>query len=481
MKLKLLSLLVCAAAAVSTPALAGWWIEADDLSLRNDIQLLSDAGFIRQPINTYPLMWAGIVQDLQQLDPATLDEDAQQALQRVMMIWQRDRREVQASMSLAGETEQPAFVRFGDTLRDKAQAQASGSYQTERVSARLQVSQVSQPFDQNKSRLDGSYVAVKAGNWIVSAGALEKYWGPSFDTSAILSTNARPVPAITLSRNSSIADADDWLPAWTFTTSFGQLSSRAHVPDAKLWQARLGIKPLNSLEMGFSWVMTYGGEGYGNGLNDWFDGLFRGGQIEGTENMLAGYDLRWSTSLLGQPVGVYWSAIADDFGTKNLQLYKVSYQLGIDTYVRALSSRVYLEALDTAIDCSNDRKFNCYYEHSTHFDGYRRYGRAFGTSYDNDSKVLNIGVLTQLDSQTSWHNKLAWLRLNVDGGRVDLPSQWTQTQLPARTVLLWRTEQQWREQADQWKWGLEFSNTLDKASGSRDWQSELFLSWSRQF
>ncbi len=479
--LKLLSVLISCAVVMSAPASAGWWIEADDLALRNDIQLLADSGYIRQPINTYPLMWSGIVQDLQSVDADALTPDLRDALHRVMMLWQRDRRDVQASLSLAGETEQPAIVRFGDTLRDKAQAQASGSYQNDRVSARLQVSQVSQPFDQNRTRLDGSYVAVKAGNWIVSAGALEKYWGPSFDTSAILSTNARPVPAVTLSRNSSAAAAEDWLPAWTFTTSFGQLSSRAQVPDAKLWQARLGIKPLNSLEMGFSWVMTYGGQGYGNGLNDWFDGLFRGGTLEGSENMLAGYDLRWTTSLLDQPFGVYWSAIADDVSTKTLQLYKVSYQLGLDTYVRPLSSRIYLEIIDTAIDCSNDRKFNCYYEHSTHHDGYRRYGRAFGTSYDNDSKALNLGMLTQLDSSTSWHNKLAWLRLNVDGARVDLPSQWTQTQLPARTVLLWRTEQQWRDHADQWKWGLEFSNTLDKASQERDWQTELFLSWSRQF
>ncbi len=479
--MKLLSVLIGCAAAVSVPVSAGLWIEPDDLALRNDIQLLADLGYVQQPVNTFPLMWSGIVQDLQSLNPDQLDADARDALQRVLMLWQRDRRDTQASLSLAGETEQPAVVRFGDTLRDKAQAQASGSYQTEHVSARLQVSQVSQPFDQNRTRLDGSYVAVKAGNWIVSAGALEKYWGPSFDTSAIVSTNARPVPAVTLSRNSSVAGADDWLPAWTFTTSFGQLSSRAHVPDAKLWQARLGIKPLQSLEVGFSWVMTYGGQGSGNGLKDWYDALFRGGTLEGTENMLAGYDLRWSTRLLDQPVGIYWSAIADDVSTKSFQLYKVSYQLGVDTYVRALSSRVYLEAIDTAIDCDDTRKFNCYYEHSVHQDGYRRYGRAIGTSYDNDSKAFNLGILTQLDSQTSWHNKLAWLRLNVDGGRVDLPSQWTQTQLPARTVLLWRTEQQWREQADQWKWGLEFSNTKDKASGSRDWQSELFLSWRRQF
>lgn len=479
--MKLLSVLLGCAVVLSSQASAGWWIEADDLALRNDIQLLSDAGYIRQPINTYPLMWSGIVQDLQRVDSAAMAPELQDALQRVMSIWQRDRREMQASLSLAGETEQPSVIRFGDTLRDKAQAQVSGSYQTDNISARVQISQVSQPYDQNRTRLDGSYVAVKAGNWIISAGALEKYWGPSFDTSTILSTNARPVPAVTLSRNSSAAADDDWLPAWTFTTSFGQLSSRAAVPDAKLWQSRVGIKPLNSLELGFSWVMMYGGQGYGNSFSDWFDGLFRGGTVEGTENMLAGYDLRWSTSVLDQPFGVYLSATADDFGTETLQLYKVAYQLGIDTYISSLRSRVYLEALDTAIHCSNDSQYNCFYEHTTHLDGYRRYGRAFGTSYDNDSKAVNLGILTQLDSQTSWHNKLAWLRLNMDGGRVNNLSQWTQAQLPARTVLLWRTEQQWREQADQWKWGLEFSNTLDKASGSRDWQTELFVSWSRQF
>ncbi|MBU1436604.1 MAG: hypothetical protein KKF79_04500, partial [Gammaproteobacteria bacterium] len=74
-----------------------------------------------------------------------------------------------------------------------------------------------------------------------------------------------------------------------------------------------------------------------------------------------------------------------------------------------------------------------------------------------------------------------WLQLNIDGGRVDLPSNWTQTQLPARTVLAWRTEQQWREQADEVKWGLEFSQITYKADKTNDWQSELFFKWQRLF
>ncbi len=479
--MKLLPWMLGTALLAVSPVQAGWWIEADDLMLRNDIQLLSDLGHIKQPINTFPLMWSGIIHDLQQVEPQQLSAASRDAYDRVMQIWQRDRREMQATLGLAGETEQPSFIRFGDTLRDKAQATASGSYTGDRVSARVQVSQVSQPYDQNKTRLDGSYVAVRAGNWVVSAGALEKYWGPSFDTSTMLSTNARPVPAITISRNSSVAAADDWMPAWTFTTSFGQLSSRAAVPDAKLWQARFGIKPLSSLELGFNWVMTYGGEGYGNGLKDWYKNLFQGGTDIGTENMLAGYDLRWSGQAFDTPVGVYFSANADDFNSGKMKLLKVAYQLGVDTYVATLNSRIYLEALDTTIDCSDDTQWNCFYEHTTYLDGYRRYGRAFGTSYDNDSRAVNLGFLTQLDSQTSWHNKLAWLRLNMDGSRVNHPSQWTQTQLPARSVVLWRTEQQWRERSDSWKWGLEVSNIREDATRQRDWQTELFLQWQRHF
>jgi len=479
--LKFFSPLLLSSLLFTLPATASWWIEPDDLALRMDIQLLADAGLIQQPVNTFPLMWSGIVEDLQAVDSTRLSDIEQDALARVLHIWQRDRRQTQFSLAAAGETEQPAFVRYGDTLRDKAQLQASGKIVSEHFSGRLTVSQVSQPYDQNKTRLDGSYLATRLGNWIVSAGAIEKYWGPSFDTSPIMSTNGRPIPAISLTRDSSRTAADDWLPAWTFTTSFGQLSSRLQVPDAKLWQARLGLRPVSSVEVGFSWVMQYGGQGYGNGLKDWYDGLFRGGTLEGFENMLAGYDVRWNTSLWSQPLAFYITATSDDFDKGRLKLLKVIYQAGIETYIHSLQSKVYLDWVNSTVDCDDNRKANCMYEHSIHHDGYRRYGRAIGTAYDNDSRAFNIGILTQLDRQTSWHNKLAWLQLNLDGSRVDLPSQWTQTQLPARTVLLWRTEQQWREDADQWKWGLEVSNTLDKASRTRDWQTELFLQWRRDF
>ena len=40
--------------------------------------------------------------------------------------------------------------------------------------------------------LDGSYIAARLGNWSASFGQVERWWGPGWDGSLILSTNARP-------------------------------------------------------------------------------------------------------------------------------------------------------------------------------------------------------------------------------------------------------------------------------------------------
>lgn len=460
---------------------AAWWVGTDDLMLRSDIQLLADSGVIKQPVTTFPLMWQGVIHDIRLSDAQQLAPHLAQAVRRVVAAYQRDQHTLQGRITLEGATDEPAVVRFGDTLRDQAQVAAQVNYQTENISGQLKVSKIKDPYDQNDNRLDGSYLAFNAWNWIVSVGAIDKYWGPSWDSSTIVATNARPVPGITFSRHSSVAKSDDWLPPWTFTTSFGQLSERAVIPSAKQWQARLGSRPLPQLEVGFNWVMQYGGDGYGNGLGDWFNGLFRGGTLEGFENMVAGLDLRWSGTIAGRPYAFYATQTADDFNSSKLRLYKAAYQVGAELYLHEINSRLYIDAVDTTIDCSDDSQANCFYEHGFHRDGYRRYGRSMGSPYDNDSRALNLGAMTHLDSNTSWHNKLSWLQLNLDGGRVDAPSNWTQTQLPARTVLAWRTEHQWREQADEVKWGLELSRTSYQADHTNDWQTELFVKWQRLF
>ena len=43
-------------------------------------------------------------------------------------------------------------------------------------------------------------MAARLGNWSASLGQVERWWGPGWDGSLVLSTNARPIPAIAVDR-----------------------------------------------------------------------------------------------------------------------------------------------------------------------------------------------------------------------------------------------------------------------------------------
>ncbi|MGS0726968.1 capsule assembly Wzi family protein, partial [Shewanella sp. 0m-11] len=230
MKLKLLSgLLLLGCSSVQ----AAWWVEPTDLPLRADIQLLSDTGVIVQPITTYPLMWAGLKQDMDKADQAALSSQQRDAFDRVSRAYDHDHRGMSSKIELAGGSDTTRFIGFGQDYRDKAEAAVSAEVTKDWFSGRLSASYHLDPIDGNSTRLDNSFAAVMLGNWIVSAGAQQKYWGPGWDSGLIQTTNARPMPGMTLSRNNSQAFDTPWLNwigPWTFTTSFSQMESDRYVP-----------------------------------------------------------------------------------------------------------------------------------------------------------------------------------------------------------------------------------------------------------
>ncbi|WP_341274638.1 capsule assembly Wzi family protein [Shewanella maritima] len=304
MKLKLLAGITLL---TSFTAQSAWWVEPTDLPLRADIQLLADTGVITQPVTTYPLMWSAIKKDLDKAANTSMTVRQKDAYARVMRAYSKDHQPTSVSIGLAGANETARFIGYGNDYRDKAEIKVNAEVTKEWFSGRLAASYHHDPIDGNKSRLDNSFAAVKLGNWIVTGGAVQKYWGPGWDSGLIQTNNARPLPGITLSRNDSNAFETPWLSwagPWTFTTSFSKMESDRYVPNARHWGARGTLRPLTQLEVGFSWTMQWGGDGYGNSLSDWWNGLFNGGVSEGDvkngqENMLAGYDFRWSDTAWG--------------------------------------------------------------------------------------------------------------------------------------------------------------------------------------
>ena len=488
MKLKILSgllLLTCASAQ------AAWWVEPDDLALRADIQLLADTGIILQPVTTYPLMWAGLKQDMDKAEVEKLSSMQASAYDRVMAAYQQDHQSFNAEVKLAAATDTARFLGFGHDYRDKAETTVNAEVTKDWFSGRISASYHYDPIDGNSARLDNSFAAVMLGNWIVSAGAQQKYWGPGWDTGLIQTTNARPMPGITLSRNNSQAFETPWLNwigPWTFTTSFSQMESDRYVPEARHWGARGTLRPISKLEVGFSWTMQWGGEGYGNSLSDWWDGLANGGGTEaelenGQENMLAGYDFRWSDTAFGIPYGIYYERTHEDYHNGKNKLINASNMGGIDFVLANINTRVFIEYADTAASCGIDDKiYNCMYEHGFYKDGYRYYGKSLGSTYDNDSRTLVIGGITQLGGGQSITNKLRLLKLNFDGTDTSNPEGGNPVS-PGEYERMVQFDTSYHRPF--YEGTLKVGGTLGYSeymtSGGDDWDTTVYAAWERSF
>ncbi|WP_095499607.1 capsule assembly Wzi family protein [Paraferrimonas haliotis] len=470
---------------------AAWWVEPTDLPLRADIQLLADSGIITHPVTTYPLMWAGIKKDLDQAQQQSLTTSQQLAYQRVVAAYQRDHQAIHSKIELNGATDQTRFIGFGQDYRDKAALKANVEVTQDWFSGRLAASYHYDAQDGNPSRLDNSFAAVKLGNWIVTGGAVQKDWGPGWDSGLIQTTNARPMPGISFTRNDSSAFESPWLNwigPWTFTTAFSQMESGRYVPDAKHWGARGTLKPISKLEIGFSWTMQWGGEGYGNSLKDWWNGLFNGGVSEGDvkngqENMLAGYDFRWSDTAWGVPYGIYYERIHEDFHNGKNRLINSANMGGIDVYLAQFNTRVFAEYSDTAVACGIDSSiYNCLYEHGFYRDGYRYYGRSLGSTYDNDSRVFVLGAITQLSHGQSITNKFRWARLNTDGNDRGEPGG--NPVSPGRYERLYQVDSSYHRPF--YHGELKLGGTLGYSEypitdHSSHWDATVYAGWERRF
>ena len=477
---------IYAAMLFCAPVSAKWWIETDEMTVKADLQLLSDYRLVTQPLNTYPLMWAAIIKELQSLKPEQLNTEQNAALQRLLASWQQDQN-TSLNYQLNAASSENRFYSFGDHYRDKASAQLSYQFSNDRFSGKAALGFTDKKQEGNRWRTDGSYLASRLGNWVISAGSQERYWGPSWDTSLHLSQNARPMAGISLTRFSSETSELPllrYIGPWTFTTNFSQLESDRAIPDAKLWAARATARPLSGLELGVSWSMMWGGDGYGNSLSDWWDDLFKGGTLDGAENMLAGYDIRWSGVAAGIPYGLYAQVTAEDFHREKKRLINTAFLLGADIYLASLNSRLYLEYADTKVGCleGDTNIYNCLYEHGFHFDGYRYHGQSIGSTYDNDALTMVAGLVTPLATNLSWHNKLRWLRLNVDGSDAAAPGGNTVSPNRYEQQLQWQSTYQFQLRNSKLSVTtvLSYQRWPDLDKGNR-FEPALALSWEGRF
>jgi len=392
--------------ALSTAADAEPWIGPGDVRLRHDLQMLSDAGLLTGTSTSWPIGWSQVARELANLavsDTVTLTPGQQAAVARLRSRAQREMRAggIGVSAELAGAVDPAQLRSFEDTPREEGEATLSAYWLGARFAWNLSATLVADPDDDQTFRPDGSYVAMSLGNWMLSAGYLDRWWGPGWEGSLILSNNARPLPALAIDRNESTPFETKWLSwlgPWRLSTYMGQYESDRDYENPLMWGLRVEFRPHPTLQIGVSRTAQWCGDTRPCGLDTFWD-LLAGNDndqdlSEQPGNQLGGFDLRWSWPGGRVPLALYAQGIGEDEAGFMPSKYLGLFGAEVWGDVAGGTWRAHVEYADTACDFLNDPpEFGCAYTHGIYTSGYRHRGRVQGHAMDADGESIGVGVL----------------------------------------------------------------------------------------
>lgn len=377
-------------------------LDAADRGLRVDIEWLADRRVISLPLTTWPLPADTLRAALASVRPERLADAERDAFERV----QAGLRRLDAPLTASAGVNSARHVALDgeNTPRARAEGAVALQAQREHVAGRLRLRTDDEPLARQVSRadLDGSYVAGAWGGVSISAGLLDRWWGPGRFTSPLLSDAAPPIPTVTLRRASDARPGWwllDWVGPWGYEVSFGRL--RDYTPrHTRTFGLRLYARPLEGLELGASRFITWAGEGQPGGAGAFWD-AFTGDSNPPTgssqldpSNEIAGFDARYSyPNAFGGAYVVYAQILGEDeknhlpfkrFGTVGLQF---KHALGADRHEWTL------EATDTQTGrlFGLDDPIDSAYIHSTYVDGHYNRGLPIGAHIGGGGRSVSFG------------------------------------------------------------------------------------------
>jgi hypothetical protein len=432
-------------------AAGGLWIAPGDAALRSDLHTLADAGVIVAPLSSWPIAWDDIAAAVGSTPSAELAPDVLDAYARVRRHSQSAARSGTVRMhGRIALAESPRIIRnFEATPRDRAEIGGGFQWTGDRFAVRLDATRVSRPADGDSVRLDGSYIGATVGNWILTVGYPERWWGPGWDGNLILTTNARPTPQIAINRNSARPFSPGWLRwlgPWTVSSFLGVMDDERERDDPLFFGLRFASRPLPGLELGVSRTAQWCGEGRPCNAEAFWN-LMVGRSNRGVNvpidkepgNQLAGFDMRWSPAFWRVPAAFYAQWIGEDSRQGGPQIGSWLRQVGIE-FAGAVGEsgwrhRTYFEISETI--CREGgigfsvRKYNCAYDHPLYMPGYRYQGRSVAHGMDGDGLALAFSTLLIDDAERSW--QFALRRSEIKRGGQPNPEH-TLSPVPQRIV-----------------------------------------------
>ncbi|EIW89377.1 hypothetical protein AGRI_04727 [Alishewanella agri BL06] len=236
------------------------WVKTDDQFLQQSIHLLANSGHINTPVNTWPIMWQPILEDLAAIDTQLLNDAQLHAYLRIKSAAAFAKQDqikslavaasenAQGQRSFGNQYQQEAMISVGAELKDNNWT--TGIYKQFNHNA-----YDANSFSSNDSSWDGSYGAYTAGNWVMMAAIHQQWWGPAIHSSFNFNNQQRPAKSLQISRlnpNLPLHQRLSSLGAVQFNLQYGEFAGTAPTRHATYLASRIGLKPLADLEVGIT-------------------------------------------------------------------------------------------------------------------------------------------------------------------------------------------------------------------------------------
>ena len=405
----ILGLSVCSIMLVNTKAVdASPWASPDDLLFRHDLQILVDSGALNIPISTWPLAWGDIAYNLTK-------NESEMSLIEITSFQRIKEALIEAEMGgLGGQTEIKVaknpnqMTWFNDSVTNTKSVGAQSSYLSKNLALNIKVEKIP-----GKTLMDESYLAIARGNYSLTLGSKKNWWGPGWDSSLVLSSNARPIRGLSIERNFSDPFESaflKWIGPWDLSVIIGELDNNRSISDPKFFGMRFGFRPTSSLELGLSRTSLFCGENLSCGFSTFTDML-----IDKNDDgyNAVGIDFRSSHKMKNIPFAVYGQLMGEPFNN-TMGLFGMETWGLINSNQQLESYRFFVEASSTSCQFykNDSEKYGCAYRNDLYTDGYRYAGSSIGHTSDGDSMVLSLGGILVGENSQLFKSKLSIGQLN---------------------------------------------------------------------
>ncbi len=383
MKLKVLALAVCLSSfsAISSP-----WIEAEQAQLKHSIDLLVSHKLIQRPVNQYPLLWRGIVQDLAAIDMNEVPESAKFAIAHIKHALSNSKQKRRSSIRAFYNQDPELSEGFGERKGAKSGVKTFGQIISDDVSAKVQVNYTDDATDGKYINHYGSHVAILLDNWSASIEQLNYWWGPGNEQALMLSNNAAPMKAFRLSRANTDYQGPSFLSfigPWQVTAiAAKQKPTLTTKKEGDFWGVRLSSMPLSGLEIAFSSTSS--------------DFIYKEDPKNPelrSKQRLTSLDAKYSNTFQGLPFAVYAEIAGEN--DAGLLPSNSSYTLGIEGHLADITYRAkgFIELSDTELNCQAEQaSFQCNFATSNKGADYMQRLQWLGAAMGPQAKSVTLGI-----------------------------------------------------------------------------------------